>query len=471
MSARNVADGPAAASTGAIAALHAAFLQTQDTLAALVEVPGISAKAFPPEEVRRSAVAVAETLVDDGVHGVRLLETAGHPCVYGEVRVSPEAPTVLIYGHHDVQPPGRVERWTSPPFQAVVRDGRMFGRGTADDKGGFLAYVAAARACAGVDALPCNLKFVIEGEEEIGSPHLPALLAGHRALFGCDFIVLCDTPNFAAGVPALTYRLRGNCIVDVEVRCLDRPLHSGQGGGLVPDATMILCSILARLQRDDGTLAIPGLEDSVRTDETQLRALRALPFDSDRVRRDFGVIDGVRLGSESWETVWTRPSLTITAIESVPIAQAANQIAGAARARLSLRTVRDMETEAVGELVVRALRSNVPNGAHVNATVVGGPSWWEADPDHAVFRLARRALSRGFGADAVMIGSGGSIGFVKPFAELSGDVPPLLTGVQDPHSNAHSEDESLDLAGWRKAMVSAVYLFDELAAFRKGAAA
>ena len=455
----------------AIDILRGNFSRTRTTLGGLVEIPGVSSKAFPAEEVRRSAAAVAETLVEQGVHGVRLLETAGHPAVYGELRVGADLPTVLVYGHHDVQPPGRIERWTSPPFQATVRDGRMFGRGTADDKGGFLAYVAAANACAAAGALPCNLKFIIEGEEEIGSPHLEALLEEHRSLFGCDFIVLCDTPNFARGVPAITYRLRGNCIVDVEVRCLERPLHSGQGGGLVPDATMILCTILGRLQHADGTLAIPGLDDRVRTDEAQLAALRALPFDAESIRRNFGLLDGVRLAADSMEPVWTRPSLTITAIEAVPLAQAANQIADAARARLSLRTVRGIDTQEAGELLVRAVQADPPNGAHVSATIIGGPSWWEADPRHAIFHAARRALSRGFGTDAVMIGSGGSIGFVKPFADFAGDVPPLLTGVQDPQSNAHSENESLDLSDWEKAMVSAVYLFDELAAFAKGGAA
>lgn len=432
--------------------------RAQRTLEQLVAIPGISARTFPAAEVRRSAEATAETLIAYGLHAVRLLETAGHPAVYGELRVSGDAPTVLVYGHHDVQPPGRTERWLSPPFEATVRDGRIYGRGTADDKGGFLAYLAAAHTS------PCNLKFLIEGEEEVGSPHLAALLDEHRALFTCDSIVLCDTPNFARGVPALTYRLRGNCIVDVEVRCLERPLHSGQGGGLAPDAVMILCTLLARLQRDDGTLAIPGLDACVHVDDAQLAAIRALPFDGEQVRRDFGLRDGVALKEQSWEAVWARPSLTITAMEAVPVAQAANQIADAARARLSLRTVRDIGTAAGGELLVRALQANVPHGAEVTATIVGGPSWWEADPRHPVFTAARRALSRGFGAEGVMIGSGGSIGFVKPFADLAGDVPPLLTGVQDPRSNAHSENESLALDDWQKAMTSAVFLFEELAA-------
>ncbi|HEY0158636.1 MAG TPA: M20/M25/M40 family metallo-hydrolase [Thermoanaerobaculia bacterium] len=289
----------------------------QRRLAELVAIPGVSAKAFPPGEVRRSAEAVAETLVEYGLGEVRLLETAGHPAVYGEVRGSSgssgssgflggasagggrgtrgtprnprnpeEPPTILIYGHHDVQPPGREERWLSPPFEATIRDGRMYGRGTSDDKGGFLAYLEAIRACLADGSLPCNVKLLIEGEEEIGSPHLAALLAEQRALFACDYIVLCDTPNFDTGVPALTYRLRGNCIVDVEVRVLGQPLHSGQGGGLVPDAIVTLCAILARLQE-----GIPGLEERVHVDDSQLAAIRALPFDAERVRADFGLLD------------------------------------------------------------------------------------------------------------------------------------------------------------------------------------
>jgi acetylornithine deacetylase/succinyl-diaminopimelate desuccinylase-like protein len=441
------------------------FARALQVLEQLVAIPGISARAFPADEVRRSAEAVAETLIGYGLHGVRLLETQGHPAVYGELRTSTDAPTVLVYGHHDVQPAGRMDRWLSPPFQASQRDGRVYGRGTSDDKGGFLAYLAAAHTS------PCTLKFLIEGEEEIGSPTLASLLHEHRALFACDFIVLCDTPNFARGVPALTHRLRGNCIVDVEVRCLERPLHSGQGGGLAPDAIMILCGLLARLQREDGTLSIAGLDERVQIAESQLDAIRSLPFDRHQLHQDLALRDGVLLLNESWESVWARPSLTITAIEAVPVAQAANQIADVARARLSLRTVRDLGTREAGELLSRALRTNVPHGAELTTTVVGGPSWWEADPRHPLFAAARRALRRGFGTDAMMIGSGGSIGFVKPFADLAGDVPPLLTGVQDPESNAHSENESLDLGDWQKAMTSAAYLFEELAAYAKEAAA
>lgn len=459
-------------SKNAIAHVQDGFDDTLGVLSDLIRIPGISASAFPAGEVRRSAVAVASVLDGCGIGSVGLLEVeGGHPAVYGEVRLSPAMPTVLVYGHHDVQPPGAAERWESPPFEPSIRNGRIYGRGTSDDKGGFLAHVAAIRSCLATRSLRCNVKLLIEGEEEIGSPHLAELLARHRDQFRCDYIVLCDTPNFALGVPALTYRLRGNCLVDVEVRCLSQPVHSGRAGGLVPDAVQILCSLLARLDAGDGRLAIPGLYERVSTDPAQLAAMRALPFDEDEFRSDTGVLATTRLYGHGiagpYERLWAQPSLAVTALEAIPMARAANQIADSACARISLRTVRDLGTAEAGRMLARVLESDPPYGATVTTKVLGGPEWWETDPRHPLFAVARRALHRGFGNDAVMIGSGGSIGFVKPFAELAGSMPPLLTGVQDPASNAHSENESLHLGDWASAMRSAVYLYDELADYRK----
>ena len=440
-----------------------------ERLASLVSIAGISAKGFPHLEVRRSAESIAELLIDARLDRVRLFETAGHPAVFGEKIIDRSLPTILIYGHHDVMPPGREECWATPPFKGTIRDDRIYGRGTADDKGGVLAYVAAVRACLEESALPCNVKMLVEGEEEIGSPHLDELLRDERALLLSDYVVLCDTPNFDSGVPALTYRLRGNCIVDVEVRCLEQPVHSGQAGGVVPDSTMILCQLLSRLQGDDGELQIAGLQERIHIDDTQLEAMRSLPYDAKLFRKRFGLVEGVELSDESestvWERLWARPSLTVTAIEATPIAQAANQIAAVARARLSLRTVRDLDSVEAGHLFAKAIIANAPRHAQVSARVLGGPSWWEADWRHPIFAVARRALAYGFGREPMLMGSGGSIGFVKPFADLAGKTPPLLTGVQDPLSHAHSENESLHLGDWSKAMRSAVHLFYELADF------
>jgi acetylornithine deacetylase/succinyl-diaminopimelate desuccinylase-like protein len=393
-------------------------------LADLVRIPSISTAH---EFVQQSASAFADVLRANGCDDVQLLGSA----VYGYRHVARDLPTVLVYGHHDVQPIGRADAWLSPPFEPEIRDGRMYGRGTCDDKGGILAYIAATRR-----SRDCNVKFLIEGEEEIGSPSLGALLEEHRELLACDYAVLCDTPNFATGVPSLTYRLRGNTVIDVEVRCLERPAHSGKFGGVVPDAVRELCALIASIE-------LPHAPDETIE----------LPFDEASFRRDVGVPDEVPLPPRPYERMWATPSLTITGIEATPVARAGNQVNSSARARLSLRSVRGDEAD----LVLRQL-----DKPFVHAGVVSHGEPWKADRSHPLFDAARRALRKGFGTEPVLTGSGGSIGFVPPFARLLGHTPLLLTGVQDPPCNAHSENESLHLGDWEKAMLSAVYLFAEL---------
>src|SRR6266849_9036456 len=241
--------------------LEGHFGDFQRTLVELSRVPSVSAEGFPPSEVRRSADAVADAMRRSGIENVEVLEIPGvHPYVYGDWRHRPGAPTILLYGHHDVQPPGRPEKWLSPPFEPTERGGRLYGRGTADDKGGVMVHVAAIAAyLEAAGSLPCNVKFIIEGEEEIGSENLGRFLTQYRDQMAADFIVLTDTANFATGIPALTYQLRGICQVDVEVACLKQPLHSGGWGGPVPDAAQILCRLLADLTKLDGSLDVPGL--------------------------------------------------------------------------------------------------------------------------------------------------------------------------------------------------------------------
>jgi acetylornithine deacetylase/succinyl-diaminopimelate desuccinylase-like protein len=439
------------------------------TLVELARIPSISADGFPPGEVRRSAGAVAEAMRAAGLENVRVLDIPdAHPYAYGEWLHLPDAPTVLLYGHHDVQPPGRPEKWLSPPFEPTERKGRLYGRGTADDKAGVMAHLAAvASYLKSSGALPCNVKFLAEGEEEIGSGNLGRFLEKYRGMMAADFIVLSDTANFDTGVPALTYQLRGIVQVDVEVQCLDHPLHSGMWGGPVPDPVQILCRLIASLRGKKGELDVPGLYKDVATPgKKQRKRMRKLPFSEKKFRKDGALVDGLKLDGEKgysvYEQLWTRPSLTVIAMESHPILGSSNQIVDSARARLSLRTVPKMDGHKTGMLLVKRLVKNPPHGARVTARITGSTPWWTTDPEGPAFEAARRALKAGFKKDTAMIGAGGSIGFVQPFADLLGGAPCLLMGVEDPPCNAHSENESLHLEDWVKCMRSAVHLYDEL---------
>jgi len=441
----------------------------KDTLVGMSRIPSVSAEGFAPAEVRRSAESVAEALRAAGVENVQILEIPGvHPYVYGDWLHKPGAPTILLYGHHDVQPPGRPERWISPPYEPTERNGRLFGRGTADDKAGVMAHVAAvASYLKATGEVPCNVKFIIEGEEEIGSENLGRFLEKYKGMMAADFIVLSDTANFDTGIPALTYQLRGICQVDVEVKSLGQPRHSGMWGGPVPDPVQVLCMLIAGLQGKNGELNVPGLYKKVaRTPAKQLARIRALPFNETKFKREAGMMPGMKLAGEKgysvYEKLWTRPSLTVIAMESHPIQGSSNQIVDSARARLSLRTVPNMDGREAGRLLIKKLTAKPPYGVKVTAKINGATPWWTTDPEGPAFEAARSALKAGFRKETAMIGAGGSIGFVGPFAKLLGGAPCLLMGVEDPACNAHSENESLHLGDWVKCMRSAVYLYDEL---------
>jgi acetylornithine deacetylase/succinyl-diaminopimelate desuccinylase-like protein len=446
------------------------------TLVTLSRIPSISADPASAPAVRRSAEAMADALRAAGVEKVQVLEIPDvHPYVYGEWMHKPGAPTILLYGHHDVQPPGRPEKWLSPAFEPTERDGRLYGRGTADDKGGCMTHVAAvASYLKGAGGLPCNVKFVIEGEEEIGSENLGKFLEKYKHMLAADFIVLSDTANFDTGVPALTYQLRGIVQVDLEVKVLDHPVHSGMWGGPVPDPVQILADLIADLRNKDGSLNIPGLyKDVAKPGKKQLKRIRSLPFDEKKFKKDAGTVKGTKLWGEKgysvYEQIWTRPSLTVIATESHEFAGSSNQIVDSARARLSLRTVPDMDGGKAGEQLVKKLTKKPPFGVEVTAKVNGSTPWWTTDPDGPAFEAARRALKAGFKKEAAMIGAGGSIGFVQPFSDLLGGAPCLLTGVEDPPCNAHSENESLHLGDFKKCIASTVYLYDELSRVPAGA--
>jgi acetylornithine deacetylase/succinyl-diaminopimelate desuccinylase-like protein len=454
----------------ALRALDRRYREVEAALCELVRVPGVSAAGFPAGELQRSAAATAEVLRRLGVENVAVLDVEGAPpCVYGDWLRAPGAPTVLVYGHHDVVPPGPLERWTTPPFAPAVRRGRLYGRGAADDKGGFLAWLAGFVAWQDAGGCPVNLRVLIEGEEEVGSMHLPAFLARHRDRLRADVVVLSDTANFAAGRPAITWQLRGLVQVDVEVACLDRPVHSGDFGGAVPDPIQVLARLVDDLRAEDGSIAVPGLYRQVaRPSPAVRRRLRSLPFSAAAFRRGAGMVRGARLEGERgftpYEQLWTRPSLTVIAVDAPPFEGSVNQILDSARARLSVRTVPNMDARRTGELLAKRLTKDPPAGAHVSARVVRTTPWWTTEPKGPAFEAAMRSLERGYGKKPALIGSGASIGFVKPIADALPGVPCLLTGLFDPGCAIHSEDESLGLADWRRSMRAAVHLYAELGA-------
>jgi acetylornithine deacetylase/succinyl-diaminopimelate desuccinylase-like protein len=435
-----------------------------------VRIPSISADPAHVADVDACATAVGDLMRASGLERVHELRVGdGHPYVVGEWCHAAGAPTVLLYAHHDVQPPGFVSRWTADPFEPHERDGRLYGRGTADDKAGAVAHVAAVRAwLRTAGELPCNVKVLVEGEEEIGSPGLAQFLQGHAAELQADVLLLADAGNWAVGTAGLTYSLRGIASLDVRVRATDSPLHSGMAGGAVPDPVLALAGMLASLVDEHGDPAFAGCWDDYQAPDAAERArIAALPEDVARLRHAWGLHDGVALAGDPavplFERLWVRPTVTVIGIDGHPIEGSSNQIVSDAAARISMRVGRGQDPVRLQHALARHLETRVPFGLDCKVDLLDAVPAWHCDPTGWAFDAANRALRAGFGTEPVCMGVGGSIPFVGPFADAFGGIPSLLLGPADPGSRIHGEDESLHLGDWRSLIASEVHLLHELA--------
>jgi acetylornithine deacetylase/succinyl-diaminopimelate desuccinylase-like protein len=439
-------------------------------LAELVAIQSISTDGEHEPEIARTAALTCDQMRQAGLHNVEVLKVGNSlPYAYGEWLEAPGKPTLFLYAHHDVQPVNFREQWVSDPWKLTRRDGRLYARGAADDKGAisaFLGAIAAYRKTS--NQLPCNIKMVVEGEEEIGSKNLMKFFDVYRDKIKSDVIAVCDTENIEVGLPCITYSLRGIVAVQVEVNSAKIPVHSGMAGGALPDAAMALNKVLAKLFWDNGPLPVPGLYDDVRVlTDKEKAAFKKLPWDDNKFRKEIGVVPGARYATENglgvYEQTWRRPSATVIAQEASTIKGASNQVLPTAKAIVSCRIVPDMDPAKVVKQFQSYLEADAPWGVEVKVTQHGSTcNWWMTDPNGPAFEAALAAMRSGFDRDPVAIGCGGSIGFVGPLATLFGEAPALLIGIEDPASNAHAPNESLHEGDFKKLMNSLVRLFDNL---------
>jgi len=438
------------------AALSAGAPDARAVLEELVRIPSISAAAGHAADVDTVIARVAELARDAGAAEVGIVRSGGKPALIASWPAPADAPTVLLYAHADVQPTGPAEEWTSPPFEPTERNGRLYARGAADDKAGVAMHLAVLRAFGGRP--PVGVVLFIEGEEEIGSPTLPALLREQRDKLGCDVIVIADSGNTAIDTPALTTSLRGLVDVLVDVRMLDRPVHSGVYGGPVADALTALCHLLATLHDDNGDVAIEGLQ----TATTGARA------SEDAFRSDAGVLPGVQLmGSGSIaDRTRMRPAAAVLAIDAPGTDQASNILLPHARAMVSLRLAPGDSSQSAMKALVAHLESHAPWGAHVEVTAGSHGEGFSLETIGAAYDVARSAFADAYGNDVVETGTGGTIPFIAEFARAYPGAAVLVTGVGDPDSRWHGIDESLHLGMWQTACVAEALLLNRLAAAR-----
>jgi cysteinylglycine-S-conjugate dipeptidase len=416
-----------------------------DELSSLVEIPSVGYDGYDPANVRASAERTRDVLRSSGAEADLLEIDGGHPAVFGRAGVGGPR-TVLLYAHHDVQPAAHPEAWTTPPFAPAIRDGRLFGRGTADDKCGIVIHAAALRALHEDGGALCEVKLVIEGEEECSTAHLPALVRGNRDLLRSDVAVIADGGNYRTGVPTIETSIRGSTHVTVRVDVLPIAQHSGAFGGPLPDAIMALSRMLASLHDDTGEITVEGLH-AFRWPGTQVP--------EDEFREETGVLPEVQLlgsGTIADRTL-SKPAINILAFEAPAVDEVANQIVPSARAVVGLRMAPGEDYGGAVAKLSERLRAAAPWGVRVTIDAEEPGAGYIVDASTPTYRAAQSALAAAFDHRVVEMGSGGSIPLVPMLADTFPGIEVLIWGASDHRSNIHSVDESVDLGDLERMVV------------------
>jgi acetylornithine deacetylase/succinyl-diaminopimelate desuccinylase-like protein len=437
-----------------------------DELKQYLAIPSISALPQHAADVRRAAEWTAEELKKVGLQNVRLIETPGHPVVYGDWLGAPGAPTILFYGHYDVQPVDPVDQWTSPPFEATVRDGEIYARGSADDKGQVFMHIKAVEAHLKQEGkLPLNIRFFIEGEEEVGSVHLDDFVRSHKDDLAADVVVISDSPMFDRGIPSICYGLRGLTYFQIDLRGSRTDLHSGSFGGAVANPAMVLAQMLAQMKDRGGRIKIPGFYDEVRElSEAERAEWKRLPFNETKYRKELGApkLFG-ESGYTTLERVWARPTFEVNGLLSGFTGDGAKTVLPAtAMAKVSMRLVPDQDPQKIGDLFEAYLHKVAPKTVELTITRMHGGKPWMTEFDNKYVRAAGRAIERGFGKPPVFNREGGSIPVVSTFQQELG-LPSVLFGVGLPDENAHAPDEKLDLGNFHNGIIASAFLYQEIA--------
>jgi acetylornithine deacetylase/succinyl-diaminopimelate desuccinylase-like protein len=440
-----------------------------EELKSYLAIPSISALPQHAGDIRACAEWTAAELTRIGMQNVRLIETPGNPVVYADWLDAPGAPTLLFYGHYDVQPVDPLDLWESPPFEATVRDGEIYARGSADDKGQIFMHFKAIEAWLKQGGkLPVNIRIFIEGEEEVGSKHLDQFVRDHRDQLKADVVVISDSPMFDRGIPSICYGLRGLAYFQLDVRGTKSDLHSGSFGGAVANPAFVLSQILAQMKDRGGRVKIPGFYEDVRAlRDDEREQWKRLPFNETKYRKELGA---PRLFGESGystlERVWARPTFEVNGLLAGFTGEGAKTVIPAvSMAKISMRLVPDQDPDKVAGLFEAYLKKVAPKTVEWKLTRMHGGKPWMADFDNPFVQAAGRAIELGFGKAPVFNREGGSIPVVSTFQQELG-VPSVLFGIGLPDENAHAPNEKLDLGNFHNGVIAAAYLYDEFGKLR-----